>query len=175
MITRAQKSQVVETVQQKFSKANATFITHYSGMTVDMITKLRNDVRKGGGELKVVKNRLAKLALKGTKYETLGDKLKGPVALVFSYKDAVAIAKAIKDNMSDTNPLKMEVGSLEGALIQAKQIDALSKLPDRMTLLSMLAGTLQAPIRNFACVLAAVPRDFVGVVAAIKTKKEKQN
>ncbi len=172
-MNRLQKSEAVDVLKEKFTKANAAFITEYRGMTVEKLYSLRSKVRQGQGELKVIKNRLARIAAKGSKFEGIADQFKGPLAVAFSYGDAVAVAKAVTEELSDTSPLQVKSASLDGKLIDLKGITALSKLPDRNTLISMLLSTLQAPTRNFACVLAAIPRDFVGVVTAVKDQKEK--
>jgi len=171
---RAEKSQEVETLKLKFAKANAAFLTEYRGMTVEQLYQLRTKVRAGKGELKVVKNRLAKIAMKGSAFEILANSFKGPVAVAFSYGDAVAVAKAVDESILDTSPLKIKTASLEGKMLDVNGIKALSKLPSKEVLLSMMLSAVQGPVRNFACVIAAVPRDFVNVMTAVKGKKEKQ-
>jgi large subunit ribosomal protein L10 len=170
-MNRTDKTDVVEQFREKFAKANAAFITEYRGMTVDSIDQLRRKVRDGNGEVHVIQNRLARIASKGSAFESLGESFKGPVALALSYKDPVAVAKALLDSVSETSPFKVRSGALSGRLLSDKEITALSKLPDRMTLLTMLAGTLQAPIRNFASVTAALPRNLANVLTAVKDQK----
>ena len=171
---RSEKATEVESLKVKFAKANAAFITEYRGMTVDSLYNLRNKVRAGQGELKVVKNRLAKIALKGTAFEGMANDFKGPIALALSYKDAVAVAKALTESVSETSPFKIRLANLGGKAIDNKAIVALSKLPSKEVLLSMMLSALQGPSRNFASLMAAVPRDFVNVLTALKDQKEKQ-
>jgi large subunit ribosomal protein L10 len=173
-MNRNEKSQAVDQLRERFSKATSAIVTEYRGMKVLDLWSLRKKVREGNGELKVVKNRLAKIALKGTAYETLVNDFKGPLAIAFSYKDAVPVAKAVSESLSDTSPLKIKVASLNGRSIGQADVIALSKLPSREVLLAMLLGTLQAPMRNLATVLSAVPRDFVNAITDLKNKKEKQ-
>lgn len=172
MKTRAQKEADVKELSEKFEKANAAFITHYRGMTVDMLYELRKAVRGGEGEIAVVKNRLAKIAAKGTFVEGISDSFAGPVALVLSYKDPVPVAKAIVDSVKDDSPFEVKSASLEGKVMNTADIKALSQLPDKDTLLSMLASALQGPSRNFVQVLAAVPRGLLNVMVAVKEQKE---
>jgi large subunit ribosomal protein L10 len=114
---------------------------------------------------------LARIAVKGSFAEGLAVDFKGPVALILSYQDPVPVAKAIVDSLADDSPLMLKMGSLEGKTIGAKDVESLSKLPDKQTLLAMLCGTLQAPSRNFVSVLAAVPRGLVTVLAAVRDQK----
>ena len=173
-MNRTEKEAAVEVLREKFAKANAAFVSEYRGMKVQPLYELRARVRQGQGELQVIKNRLAKIAAKGSKFEGLSGELKGPLAVAFSYKDPVAVAKAVVASLSETSPFQLKLGSLDGKLIDAKAVEALSKLPDRNTLLAMMLGTFKAPIQNFAGVVAAVPRDFVNVLVAVKAQKEKQ-
>lgn len=173
-MTRARKEELLEEMKDRFERANALFLTEYRGITVEKISELRTKVREGHGELKVLKNRIARIATKGTVFEGIADKFKGPVAVAFSFEDPVPVAKAVVDSLSETSPLVLRSASLEGKAVDANQVKALSKLPDRNTLLSMMLSAIQGPIRNFACVVAAVPRDFVGVLNAVKQEKEKQ-
>lgn len=172
MKTRAEKEQDVKELSEKFAKANAAFITHYRGMTVDTLYELRKGIRGGEGEIKVVKNRLAKIAAKGTFLEGIADEFSGPVALVLSYKDPVPVAKAIIDSIKDDSPFAVQTASLEGKVMTEADIKALSSLPDKDTLLSMLCSALQGPSRNFVQVLAALPRGLVNSLNAVKEQKE---
>lgn len=170
-MNKTEKNDVVSVLKDKFTKANAAFVTEYRGMPVETLGELRKRVRNGNGELHIIKNRLARIAAKGSSFESLGEHFKGPVALALAFKDPVPVAKAVLESISDTSPFKIRLGHIGGKTISDKEVTALSKLPDRMTLLSMLVGTLQAPMRNFASVTAAVPRDFVNVLTAVKNKK----
>ncbi len=170
---RAGKEQTLENLKEKFAKSNAAFLSEYRGMTVEKLGELRKKIRACNGELKIVKNRIAKLALKGSAYEGLTDQFRGPIALALSYKDAAGVAKALSESLSDTSPFKLKVASVGGKTINEANIKALAKLPSKEVLLSMLLGALQAPARNFACTLAALPINFVNVLTDLKNKKEK--
>jgi large subunit ribosomal protein L10 len=170
-MNKVQKSENVEKMKEKFQKANAAFVTEYRGMTVESLGDLRKKVRAGSGELHVIKNRLARIATKDSRFENLGAQFKGPVAVALSFKDPVAVAKAVLESVSDTSPFQIKAGNLNGKLMSDKDIIALSKLPDRQTLLSMLVGTLQAPTRNLAGVLQALPRNLAYALNAVKEKK----
>lgn len=173
-MNRTEKAQLAEELKDKFSRANAAFLTEYRGMTVPMLDELRNKVREGNGEVRVLQNRVAKKAAAGTVYEKLSQSFSGPIAVCFSFKDPVAVAKAVLDCVKDESPLQVRIGSLEGKELRESDVKQLSSLPDRQTLLQMTVSVLQAPIRNFACVMAAVPRDFANVLTAVKDGKSSQ-
>jgi large subunit ribosomal protein L10 len=170
-MNRQEKEQNIEELKGSFAKANAAFVTHYRGMTVEKLYDLRKKVRSGNGEVHVIKNRLARIASKGTFLEGISDQFRGPVALILSFKDPVPVAKALIESLAEDSPLAVKTASLEGKTINEAGIKALSKLPDRLTLLSMLCSALQGPSRNFVNVLAAMPRGLVNVMVAVKDQK----
>jgi len=170
---KLQKEELLVELKGKFEKANAAFITEYRGMTVEAMTELRRKIHASEGELKVIKNRIAKLATKGTAFESIAGDLKGPLAVAFSYKDPVGVAKAVLEHVKEESPFQIKFGHLSGKKMSAADVKALSKLPDRQTLLATFAGALAAPLRNFMGVISAVPRDYVNVLVAVKKEKEK--
>ena len=172
-MNRTEKAATVESLKEQIAKCNAIFLTEYRGLNALQTANLRAKVRAGGGQMVVVKNRLAKIAVKGTKFEHLMADLKGPIALALSTKDAVSVAKALNESLEKDSPFNIKLGSLDGSPVASKQIDALAKLPDRNTLLAMMLSAMQGPMRNFAGVMAAVPRDFVNVLSNLKDKKRK--
>ena len=95
MATKAFKSQKIDEIKAKIEKAQVAVITEYKGLSVEDITKLRREIQKNGGDYMVTKNTLAKIAVKGTEYEALAEKLTGPVALAFGFEDPVSPAKAV--------------------------------------------------------------------------------
>lgn len=172
-MNKVEKAELLQELKEKFTKANAAFVTEYRGMTVEKMTDLRRKIYESEGELKVIKNRIAKLAAKGTSFEGIASEFKGPLAVAFSYKDPVGVAKAVLEQVKEDSPFQIKLGSLGGKSMTTAEVKALSKLPDRMTLLAQLAGTLAAPLRNFMGVVSAVPRDFANVLVAVKDQKEK--
>ena len=173
-MNKIQKEELLQELKEKFAKANAAFVTEYRGMTVEAMTLLRGKVHTANGEVKVIKNRIAKLAVVGTPFEGLASQLKGPLAVAFSYKDPVGVAKAVLEHVKDDSPFQVKLGSLGGKNVTAADVKALSKLPDRQTLLGVFAGTMAMPLRNFMTVISAVPRGYVNVLSAVKEQKEKQ-
>ena len=95
MATKAFKSEKIDAIKSKLEKAQVAIITEYQGLSVEDITKLRREIQKGGGDYMVTKNTLVKIAVKGTEYEALAEKMTGPIALAFGFEDPVSPAKAV--------------------------------------------------------------------------------
>lgn len=168
---RNEKAAAVEALKNRFSQAAALFLTDYKGLAVSQITQIRQELRKNESEMKVVKNTLAALAVKGTELEALGQHFVGTTAVVTSLKDPVTPAKILIKFAKDMEALKIKVGFLSGKVLSAKEVDSLSKLPSREEMLAKLLGSMLAPAQNLHTVLTAIPRKLVTVLAAIRDKK----
>lgn len=171
-MNRQEKVAEVQRLQDAFSKSAVAILTGYRGLTVSAVTDLRRKLKEKSSSLKVVKNRLAKIAIKGTPYEILSDQLVGPVALVTSDTDPVSPAKVLTDFAKDNEKLQLKVGVLQGNLLKIKDIEALSKMPSREELIAKLMGSMQAPMQNLVSVLSQIPRQIVNVLEAVRKQKE---
>lgn len=125
-------------------------------MTVEEVTALRKELRDAGVELRVIKNTYLKRAADKAGYEGLDDTFAGPTAVAFSTEDVVAPARILAKFAKDIDSLKIKGGMIEGKVASLEEITALSKLPNREGLLSMLLSVLQAPVRNVAYAVKAV-------------------
>lgn len=174
MITRADKAQEIASLSEKFGRAKATFLVDFKGMSVEQVTSLRKKLVPVESEMKVVRNTLAVRALKDhPKSEAaIATDFIGNNAVIFSYGDASASAKALSDFAKDVELLQLKVGVMEGQKLDTNGIKALASLPTKEVLRSMLLGTLQAPMAKFVGTLNAVPSGFVRVLAAHKDKQE---
>ncbi|MCG6871447.1 MAG: 50S ribosomal protein L10 [Gammaproteobacteria bacterium] len=166
-----QKKAVVAAVTGALDGAGAAVLAEYRGLTVAEMTELRSKAREAGVWLRVVKNTLARRAVQDTDFGCLNDHLVGPLAFALS-PDPVAVAKLLRDFAKTHDRLKLTVGAMSGQLLSADEIDALAKLPGRQELLSMLAGTLKAPISKLVGTLHAVPSKFVRTLAAVRDQRE---
>lgn len=155
-----------------FDGAQAVFVTHYRGLTVKQMNALRRSMDNTGAKYRVAKNTLARLASVGTHCEPLGDDMTGPVGYVFVNGDPAAVAKALCAFAKTSDKFTIVAGALGGKRLSAADVEALSKLPSREQMLSMVVGVMQAPVRDFVGVLAAVPRSIVQVLSAIEDKKK---
>ncbi len=165
------KKAVVSEVSDILSSAQASVLAEYRGLSVSQLTQLRKDAHEAGVFLKVVKNTLARLAVKDTDFACLDEHLVGPV--IFSAgDDPVAVAKVMSQFAKDHEALKITTGAMNGDSLDVTGIQALAKLPGRDELLATLVGTMQAPIVKFVRTLNEVPSGAVRVLAAIRDQKE---
>lgn len=151
---RAKKQELVAELQETFESNNLVVVTQQSGLTVSEVSELRKQMREAGASFKVTKNRLAKIALKGTKFENLSDHFTGPTAVAAS-EDPVAAAKVAVEFANKNEKLQIICGALETEALDADAIKALAKLPSLDELRGKLIGLIQAPATKVACVLQA--------------------
>jgi len=144
----------------------------YRGLSVGQMTDLRAKARKSGVYVRVVKNTLARKALAGTSFEAVGPKLKGPLVLAFSKDDPGAAARVVKDFAKANEKLVATLVSLGGQVLPAKDLETVASLPTREQALSILLGTLKAPVQKFVSTLAAAPSKLVRTVAAVRDQKQ---
>lgn len=157
---RPDKVAVVEEIAGKLSGADATFVTEYRGLNVGSLATLRRTLRDAGGEYKVYKNTLIRLAANNAGKLGLDDILVGPTGLTFVTGDIAAAAKALRD-FAKTSPLLILKGGVLGTdVLNAKNVEALAELPSRDVLLAQFAGALQAPLVKTAGLLQALPRNL---------------
>lgn len=173
MLTRAQKAEIVKDLKKKFLNSEGVFVTTFKGFTVAESNEIRKLVREKGGEFKVVKNTLIKLASQETPVQVVNDYIDGPTALVIAYKDPVEIAKVLNKFIKDHPSLKLRGFIIQGKGFKPEAMEELVKLPSKEILLSQLLGTLQAPLTNLVGVLSAIIRNFLYVLKAIEEKKSK--
>ena len=174
-MNRTEKHTEVERLKEKFSKAKILLLTDYKGLKVEEVNKLRLELRtKAQARMKVVKNRLAKIAVCGTNLEFLADHFVGTTAVTMTSADPTQAAKILVKFAKDHEKVKFKVAGMDGRVLTEKQVQALAMLPSREELLAKLLGSLQAPARNWVMVLAQIPRQLVNVLAAVRDKKQQE-
>ena len=158
------KKVVVADILNKLQNAQSVVIVHYSGITVEEVTELRNQFRAAGVEYCVLKNTLVRRALHEMNITGLDEQLEGPNAFAFGMTDAVAPAKAICDfiEKNKKDNLSVKAGLMGTEVMDAKAVVALSKLPSREVLLARLVGSLKAPISNLVYALEALRKKQAG-------------
>jgi large subunit ribosomal protein L10 len=165
---------VVEEVQQRFHDADGAILTEYRGLKVKDLAVLRRSLRSNGGDYKIYKNTLVRLAAKGSGLAELEPLLVGPTAIAFVDGDAAAVAKALRD-YARTNPLLvLKGGVLGGKVLSAAETSALAELPSREVLLARFAGLLAAPLQQLAGLLQALPRNFAFGLAALRDQRAEE-
>ncbi|MBD3314898.1 MAG: 50S ribosomal protein L10 [Chitinivibrionales bacterium] len=175
MIARSERQKRVDEFEGAFADAVGIYLTDFTGVDVEKITKLRSELRAAGARYIVVKNSLARIALTKCGIEGLTDYVKGPVGVAVIKEDATAPAKIIRDfNKEHKDLLNLRAAYVEGTVFEAQDALRLADLPSRDVLLSQLLSCLQAPMTNLAGSLNGIMSKFVRVVAAVRDKKEQE-
>ena len=146
---RAEKREVVTALHDVFAKTGVVVVAHYAGLTVAQMTKLRSEMRSAGGQVKVAKNRLVKLALEGTDAKGIADLLKGPTCLAFS-ADPIAAPKIAVKFAKANEKFVILGGTMGTTVLDAKGVNSLADLPSLDELRGKLIGLLQAPASKIA-------------------------
>jgi len=166
------KKALVAEVAEVAAKAQSVVAAEYRGLSVAQMTELRSRARKQGVYMRVVKNTLARKALAGTSFESVGPKLKGPLVLAFSKDDPGAAARVVKDFAKANDKLVATLVALGGQVMPGAQLEKVASLPTREQALSMLLGVLKAPIEKFVRTLAEPPAKLARTLAAVREQKQ---
>ena len=167
-----QKQAMVTEVSSRLGSAQAVIVAEYRGLNVGRVTQLRTRARQAGLYLKVLKNTLARRAVKGTPFEKLTEQMTGPLMYGIA-QDPVAGAKVLSEFAKENELFVIKGGALPNSVMSAKDIKALALLPSRDELLSKLMGTMQAPVAKLVRTMNEVPGKFVRALAAVRDQKEK--
>ena len=154
-LNRNEKQTVVTDVAAQGARSQTLALAEYRGMTVAHLDVLRRQAREKGVYLHVLKNTLARRAVKGTPFEVASDAMVGPLIYGFS-EDAVAAAKVISDFAKTNDKLVIKAGAYAGKMLDAKGVQSLASIPTKEVLLSQLLGLMMSPISRMARVLAAL-------------------
>jgi large subunit ribosomal protein L10 len=170
------KVAAIAATKQVFSgaegSANDYIFTEYRGLTVSQITALRKKLREKDATYKVVKNNYARIAFEELQApKEVANYLVGPSAVAVASKDSNEIAKILAEFAKESPALVIKGGMVAGAIYDAKQIDAFSKLPGRLQLISMLMSCMKAPVQNLTLALNDIPSRLVRTVKAVADKK----
>lgn len=160
------KVESVEALKERLGTAKSAVLTEYRGLSVQQLSDLRKQLKGAAAEYKVVKNRLARLAVKGSALDALGAYLKGPTGLVFTKQDPVAVAKALQAFVKTNPQLQIKLGFVEGKVVQPAELKALADLPSKEQLRSQIVGAVQGPMAQLVSLLQAPLREIVYVLAA---------
>jgi large subunit ribosomal protein L10 len=171
-VGRAEKGTSVAEFREKLSGVRGAVLTDFRGLSVADITELRTLLRKSDVEYKVVKNTLAKLAIKDTGLEGLAAYFEGPTAIAISRKDAVAASKVLTVWGKSRPAFTIKGGVVEGRIVGPAQIAELANVPPREVLLARMVGALQSPIAGLVQVLAVHLRGLVCALDQVRQKKE---
>ncbi len=164
---RADKVAIVTEVSERLASSEATLLTEYRGVNVADMSTLRRSLRAAGGEYKVYKNTLVRIAAANAQISGLDELLVGPTGIAFVDDDVASVAKTLRDFAKENPNLVIKGGILSGEVLDASQVNALADLPSRDELLSRLAAGLNAPAQQFAALLHAPMAKFAYGVQAL--------
>ena len=172
---REKKVQIVDSLEERISKCSIGVLTDYRGLTMTEITALRRKIQEVGGEYRVVKNTLAKLAVVKADREDLATSFEGPVAIAFGYDDITEIARVITAYIRETRlDLGIKGGFTVDRVLSSADVTTLSIIPSREVLLARLLGQLNSPISSLVNVLSSPLRGLAGVLQAQINKLEEE-
>ncbi len=166
---RTTKEEKVASLKQTFEDSEMVVVTHYIGMTMPEMTDLRNRMREAGASFKVTKNRLTRLALQDTDFESLTELMTGPTALAYS-ADPVTAAKTAINYAKDNDKLVILGGVFNGQSLDVDGVKNLAKLSSLDELRGKLVGMIQTPATRIAGVLQAPAGQVVRVIGAYGAK-----
>lgn len=167
-----QKKSIVAEVAEIAAQAHSAIAAEYNGLTSTQMTELRAKARDGGVYLRVVKNTLARRAIKGTDLECMQEGLVGPMLLAFSMEDPGAAARVIKDFVKANQALQVKVVAMGGQMFGPEDLERLASMPTKEQAISMLMALMKAPVEKLARTINEVPGKLVRTVAAIRDQKQ---
>jgi large subunit ribosomal protein L10 len=169
---RAEKVAVVNEVRDRLQSSDGAVLTEYRGLTVAELADLRRELAAAGGDYKVYKNTLVRLAVADGPQSGMSDLLTGPTAIAFVQGDVSAVAKALRDFARNNPNLVVKGGVVGTGMLSAAEINILAELPPRQTLLAQFAGALSAPLQQLAGLIEALPRNLAYGLSALIDQRQ---
>ena len=169
MMHKDKKKTYIEEMKNFFKKTSSILVTHYQGLTVKQIDKLREEMRKHGILFKITKNRMTKLALEGSKFKKLENLFSGPTAVAFS-EDAITSAKILTKFAKSNSNLKIIGGIMEEEPLTVEDVEKIATLPTLNEARAKITVILTAPAQKIISILLA-PGAKIAILAHAKSRK----
>ncbi len=166
-MSREKKTQIINGLQEAFSKCSISIFTDYRGLVTSDMTTLRRKLQESESEYKVVKNTLARFAAERAGLDNMADYLQGPIAIAFGYGDIAAPAKVLASYIRNAQTsLSIKVGFLGNRVLTTEEVITLSTLPSREILIARVLGQMKSPISALLGCLTTPIRGIIGVLQA---------
>ncbi|MBS1797333.1 MAG: 50S ribosomal protein L10 [Acidobacteria bacterium] len=173
MKTRERKQADLNALTAELGNSKSAMIVSFNKLTVSKDQEFRSRLREAGAKYQVVKNTIARLAVKGTPYEEASEHFKGVTGIAWTENDPVVLSKTISKFVKDNADFfTFKAGVVDGKVVDQKQVEAIASLPSKEELLSQLLYVINAQAERLVTVINAVPRDLVSVIKQIGDKKE---
>jgi large subunit ribosomal protein L10 len=171
MKTRETKQRDLNALTESLQNSTSAMVVSFSKLTVTKDQEFRNRLREAGAKYQVVKNTLARIAVKGTDFEQASESFKGVTAIAWTENDPVILSKAISKFMKDNGDIyTFKMGVVDGKLVDLKQLTTIANLPSKEELISKLLYVINAQAQRLVTVINAVPRDLAIVIKQIGDK-----
>lgn len=168
MKSRETKAKDLASLTESLQNSTSAMVVSFKGLTVTKDQEFRNNLREAGANYQVVKNTLARIAVRGTQFEEAAESFKGVTAIAWTDGDPVVLSKAVSKFMKENDKIySFKTGVVDGKLVNLEQLGVIANLPSKEELISKLLYVLNAQAQRIVTVINAVPRDLAVVIKQI--------